>query len=329
MRNCEVCGTFNFRENNYCTHCGCKIAIENICPFCGKKNSNGARICSNCHNQITPVTIDTFDDLFTDYNLLQVINNKLSPHDFLRIFKRIFKKLDYVKITGRTPKEKVLKIANVFTTVIPKSSGVAYGEYGVMYIWYDDRVDDALQISTIIHELAHYILFDFAVNTLSEVLDVNPSPVLESFIEYVLTDREMEVMNEYCAHTVENRFIPLEFQRFNSFNACVNDLNLSYEDSVPFVEMGLSFARYIIYFLEKYIDETFRESIKLQFKRDMLEPKNDKIHYYSEETLSIPELMNMFMGIVYMYFDICSSDDIRQKLEFMKLKFEERYSFDY
>ena len=67
MKNCEVCGTLNFKKYNYCTHCGCRIVEENICPFCGQKNPDGNDICINCHNQITPIAIDSFDVLFVPF----------------------------------------------------------------------------------------------------------------------------------------------------------------------------------------------------------------------------------------------------------------------
>ena len=46
MKTCDICGTLNFNDNNYCTFCGNKIAIENICPFCNKLNSDTATHCS-------------------------------------------------------------------------------------------------------------------------------------------------------------------------------------------------------------------------------------------------------------------------------------------
>ena len=55
MKTCDICGTLNFNDNNYCTFCGNKIAIENICPFCNKLNSDTATHCSYCKEQIKPV----------------------------------------------------------------------------------------------------------------------------------------------------------------------------------------------------------------------------------------------------------------------------------
>ena len=82
MKNCDVCGTFNLNENNYCTHCGCRIVNENICPFCGVKNPDSSNVCINCHKQITPIAIDSFDVLFSDYNRSLLLNPNFSVEDY-------------------------------------------------------------------------------------------------------------------------------------------------------------------------------------------------------------------------------------------------------
>ena len=134
-------------------------------------------------------------------------------------------------------------------------------------------MDDSLQISTIIHELAHFLLFDITVNILCKILDVNPSSVIKSFVEHFLTLPEIEVINEFYAHSVENRFIPLKYQNFNSFIKCASDLNMGGDDLEFAVKLGNSFAYEVIHYLQKYIDEGLRESIRLQYKIDMIETK--------------------------------------------------------
>ena len=324
MKYCEVCGTLNLKENSYCTHCGCRIVEENICPFCGKKNSDSSKFCINCNRQITPIAIDSLDDLFSDYNFSLLINSNFSLKDYVDILNRIFKKLDYIKITGKTAKEKVLQIANVFTSVIPVSSGVAKGEYAIQYIFYDDRLDECFQISTIIHELAHFLLFDLAVNILSEIFGVKASPALKSFVEYVFIDSQIQIMNEFYAHTVENRYIPIEFQRFNSYYKCVSDLGFSEEDCQVFIELGSSYAQDIIHYLDKYIDENLRESIKLQFKIDMVEPKGNLSGNFGKELLDHDEKNKMFIGLMAFYFEnLYNNKEARKELEYIKYKFED------
>ena len=324
MKVCDVCGTFNLKENNYCTHCGCKLLNENICPFCGMKNPDSSNVCINCHKQITPIAIDSFDVLFSEYNRSLLLNANLSVEDYIDILRNIFKKLDYIEIAGKTPKEKVLQIANVFTPVIPKSSGLVYGEYGSPIIFYDDRLDESLQISTIIHELAHFLLFDLSVNILCKVLDVMPSPVIKSFIDHFLISPEIEIINEFYAHSVENRFIPLKYQDFNSFLMCLSKFGMDIEDAGDVILLGNSLARDIIFFLQKYIDDDLRESIKLQFKIDMNEPKNNVSFDYSGEILSYEEKNKIFIGLMAYYFErFYIDEEARAELEYTKFKYED------
>lgn len=324
MKNCEVCGTLNFKKNNYCTHCGCRIIGENICPYCGTKNPDSSSFCIKCNRKIDSIAIDDFDVFFNEHNRFLMLNGKITDDQYVDILKRMFKKLDYAEITGQTPKEKIIQIANVFTPVIPKSSGVAYGEYGVNVIFYDDRLDDSLQISTIIHELAHFLLFDFCVNSLCEILDVEESPVIKSFIEHFLTLPEIEIINEYCAHTVENRFIPFEFQNFKSFEKCVLDLGLNQQDIEDFVLLGNSYAKDFIHFLERYINEKLRQSIKLQFKRDFPNPKKEIVSYANNALLSIEEKNRLFISLmVYSFESLYNNEEARYELEYIKSKFED------
>ena len=68
MKYCDICGSINLKENNFCIHCGCEFVSENICPHCGEINQNNALFCIKCNNQINPLAIDSFDTLFSDYN---------------------------------------------------------------------------------------------------------------------------------------------------------------------------------------------------------------------------------------------------------------------
>lgn len=322
MKNCEVCGTFNFKENNYCTHCGCKIVEENICPFCGEKNPDSSAFCINCHKQITPVPIDTFDDLFSEYNLELLSNPQFGEEDYFDILETVFKKLDYINITGKTPKDKVLQIANVFTSIIPKSSGIMYGEYGSSVIYYDDRLEESLQISTIIHELAHYLFFDLNLNMLCEILHVKPSPVIKSFIEYFLVHSRYSVMNEFYAHTVENRFIPINYQRFDSFYEAIESYELDNDTIEVLIVLGYSFAQDIIPYLDKYIDESIRESILLQFKIDMVELKNRRYEEFDNQKLGFCDRYFIYvMGDYFNYF--YNNEEARKELENIRYGFED------
>ncbi|MBR0271877.1 MAG: zinc ribbon domain-containing protein [Methanobrevibacter sp.] len=324
MKRCDVCGTFNFKKNNYCTHCGCYLVEENICPYCGHKNSDSSNCCDKCHNEIFPLAIADFDDLFTEGNLALMLNAKISGIEYRDILEGIFKKLDYVEITGITPKEKILQIVTRFTPVIPKSSGIAHGESANVFILFDDRLEDSLQIGAIVHELAHFLLFELSVRFLSNILNVKESPALKAFVEFVLTISDIKIMNEYYAHTVENRFIPLDYQNFSSFNKCLHEIgDIDFEQLNQFIQVGNSYAYDVVENLEKYIDDNLRELILLQFRKDTPDVNRDVIHGYDKSVLDDDKKNSIFIEwfVSYFYF-LFNNKEAREEVEYIKKKFE-------
>lgn len=278
MKECDLCGTPNIKKNNYCIHCGNRIAIDNFCPFCGELNSDDSQYCSNCNKQIKPVAINSFDALFTDYNNILLYEATISDEDYMELLRNIFKKLDYFKLTGHTPKEKILSLASVFAECRTKAKGIENGFERGHVLYYDDRLDDSVQIATIIHELTHFLIFDIVVNLVCYILQVKPSSTLEGFIWYFLSE-DLGLMNEFCASTVEGRFIPFGYQSFGSFNLLIDERQPDSKEVMLAMHLGNTFASEIILFLEKYIDEGLRESIKLQYKKDSNNPSYDFFDY--------------------------------------------------
>ena len=329
MKECDVCGTFNLKENNYCTHCGCYIIEENICPFCGYKNPNSYDYCIKCGKQITPITIDSFDVLFSEYNYSLMDNADISVDEYYEILKRMFKKLNYATINGKTPKEKIIQIASVFTPVIPKSSGINHGHFKNTMIFYDDRLDNSFQIETIIHELAHYLLFELSVNMLCKVLNVKESSTLKVFVDIFLSSPNFSVINEFFAHTIENRYIPHDYLNFSSFNKLVYYSNYDIDENLDYLIIFISYAKDMIAYLDNYIDEQVRDLIKLQFRED--KPKHDRkiIHELEELELDDVEVdddikIKIFTFLMVRYFkELYNNEEAREELEYMKNKFED------
>lgn len=278
LRACDVCGTLNFKENNYCMHCGNKLILEHICPVCGETNTDDATFCINCKSQINPISIEDFDTLFNEFNQNLLANAQITSEEYGQIISNIFIRADYIEIWGETTKNKILNLASIFTPCKPKSRGF---ERGFIFlgngIFYDDRLADSVQIATIIHELGHFFLFSIIESLLCHIFKVKPSSTLQSFVWYFLTLLEFKIMNEYCAHTVEGRFIPYGYQNYGSFNALVENINFDEESLDNMITLGNSFANEIIVFLENYIDEELRSEIKLQYRKDLTQPTYDSI----------------------------------------------------
>ena len=278
MRKCDVCGTLNFKDNNYCTHCGNKLSLEHICPICGENNTDLANFCIKCGNQINPIRIEDFETLFSQFNQDLLAEAEISNEQYNQILSNIFIRADYVDIWGETTKNKILNFASIFTECKPKARGY---ERGFIFlgknIYYDDRLDDSVQIATIIHELGHFFLFEIIENLLCYVFKVETSVTLQSFVLYFLTLPEFRIMNEYCSHTVEGRFVPYGYQNYGSFYVLVENMGIDDESIDSMITLGNSFANEIIVYLEKYIDEELRDEIKLQYRKDLASPTYESI----------------------------------------------------
>ncbi|WP_458453345.1 zinc ribbon domain-containing protein [Methanobrevibacter sp.] len=318
MKPCDVCGTLNFKENNYCIHCGNKLIFERTCPVCGH-NNDLTNYCVECGSQLNPISIEDFDVLFNDFNKNLLLNFKLGVMEYNQLLSNIFKRAEYVEIWGETIKDKILNLARVYTECETKSRGY---ERGFIFlgncIYYDDRLEESVQIATIIHELAHYFLFYIVETLLCDIFKVRSSSTIQSFVWYFLTLPEFKIMNEYCAHTVEGRFIPHGYQNYGSFNSLVRDSNYDEQSINAMVVLGNSFANEIIVYLENYIDEELREEIKLQYRKDFASPNYESIFYETSECLSLSVKNKFFIELLCDVFMEVSNRETRKELESIK-----------
>lgn len=319
MKKCDVCGTLNLKENNYCTHCGNELITEHFCPYCGEANLDYSSYCMKCGKQINPITIDDFDTLFSDFNHDLLENAQISDYEYDKMLSNIFARADFYEIYGDNIKNKILNFASIFTECKTKARGY---ERGFIFfgndIHYDDRLSDSLQISTIIHELGHFFLFEIIENLLCEIFRVKSSTTLESFVWYFLTLPEFKIMNEYCAHTVEGRFIPFGYQNYGSFNMLVKHLQINKESLDGMVVFGNTFANEIISHLEKYIDEELRQEIKMQYRIDGIEPTYKSILKETDDFLPL-NIKNMtLIRVLYDIFKEASQEEVIKELEEIK-----------
>lgn len=318
MKTCDICGTLNFNDNNYCIHCGNKIARENICPYCGELNLDTENYCKHCEKQIKPVAIDDFSKLFTNFNRNLLASFDISDEDYHSILTDVFKRIEFSDIHGKNIKEKILSLANLFAHCKTKSKGYERGFNFGNTIYYDDRLDESIQIATIIHELSHFLLFRIIEELMCEILRVKSTTVLQSFVWFFLSNDELSIMNEYCAHTVEGRFIPYGYQTYASFNSLIENIEIDDLTLKKMCIMGNSFANEIILFLEKYINKNLRDLIKLQYKKDLNSPKYDSIILETDECLELNIKNKLLLNELFIKFEIVSQERFIEELDFIK-----------
>ncbi len=314
VKECDVCGTLNLKENNYCTHCGNKLILEHICPFCGETNPDFSTMCVKCNSQINPISIEDFETLFSEFNQNLLLDAQISNEQYNQILSNIFIRAEYFDIWGDTIRNKILNLAGIFTECKPKARGY---ERGFIFlgnsIYYDDRLDDSVQIATIIHELGHFFLFEIIENLLCHVFKVKSSSTLQSFVWYFLTLPEFKIMNEYCAHTVEGRFIPYGYQNYGSFNVLVESYGFDDDSLDSMMILGNSFANEIIIYLEKYIDDELRSEIKLQYRKDLTQPSYESIFKETDNCFPLDVKNSVLLKMLHdVLKEVSSSEDINE-----------------
>ncbi|MDO5815202.1 MAG: zinc ribbon domain-containing protein [Methanobrevibacter sp.] len=319
MKTCDICGTLNFKENNYCTHCGNKLIWEHICPICGESNSDFAAHCRKCKSQLNPISIDDFDTLFSQFNQNLLKNAEITDEEYNRMLSNIFIRADYIDVWGDSTRNKILNLAGIFTECKTKARGY---ERGYIFlgngIYYDDRLEDSIQIATIIHELGHYFLFDIIETLLCNVFKVKPSSTIQSFVWYFLMLPEFQIMSEYCAHTVEGRFIPYGHQNYGSFNALVENIGVDEESLENMIKLGNSFANEIIVYLEKYIDEDLRNEIKMQYRKDLTPPTYESILKETDSCFPLDIKNSLLLRMLYDVLKEVSDSEAINELKSIK-----------
>ncbi len=304
-----------------------------FCSKCGYKNTSNADFCGECGSPLIKEeyfklnSLNSFDELLTDDNLKD-IEAKMEESAYSSIISNISLRgaynlrdmldIDDIDWDGLKVLDKVKLIVESYVNVNYKTRGADLGNYFSNVINIDDRLDDSQQISTLIHELSHHLFSEIFEEVLMYRLSVKRTLPLEAFVEFSMQVNIFNVvMDEYCAHTVEGRFIPHGYQNYGSFNNLVNQFPHEEDivNSVKFyMRMGNSFADDIIGILETFIDEDIRKDIKAQFKEDYNYPPS-----YDQIVLEINDVMPDEAKIEFMSVVLGEGFNRAQKSESEKM----------
>lgn len=317
------------------------------CSKCGKINNDNDFSCSNCgatlmkreYNHIGG--FNSFEMLFTKENINTLENTRLSEDEYNMILKNIcdLGKYNYEKIINNPSKSKlnnsnvfnnIFNITSAYTDINYKSKGAELGSYAFNNINVDDRLDKSQQIATLIHELAHHLLAEIFEQILMYIFEVKKTKELESIAHFALVvNTNAKLMNEYCAHTVEGRFIPHGYQNYGSFNSLlVSNFDLKKEaEMVKFnMILGNTFADDIISIIENFVPADLRDKIKTQFKSDYSTPPN-----YSEILLEHKEVIDFkskseFISVLLLSsFNAAKNKNFRDLLDYLNSNYADSY----
>lgn len=313
-----------------CPKCNKRFdAIENFCPDClvtlkyphEVDDIKGLEINSNIEFQGSGES----SNILTKENIELICNFDFTIDDFNDIVHSIkaqgFKNLDNaikdnsIDLDSLDILDKVLLFAKSFVTVEYKSYGEDLGYFQFNRIYVDDRQRKSLQITTLIHELSHFLLKEFLVHTVCKILDVSKNKHVESVIIYILSNSSFNcLIDEYAAHSVEGRFTIFGYQDYSSFTAIQKDLDPEHVDIAKTI--GNTFAIYIKNLLEGFMDWDLREDIKTQFLKDTIEsPNYGQLKYENCNKLSDEGFIKAIWLILSEGFQNCNIEVVKRYME--------------
>ena len=291
-----------------------KLPAGKCCPKCGRQFEETENFCPDClvtlkaatdivdikDIQINPdlkyVKKNDLDNILTPENIELIDTFDFTIDDFNRVLRSIraqaFENMDnIIKANGldlddMDVLDKIILFAKSFVSVEYKSYGGQLGYFEFNRICVDDRQRRSLQITTIIHELSHFLVKEIMTRTVCEILDCTKNSHVESVVTYILAYSVFNnLIDEYAAHSVEGRFTIFGYQDYSSFTALQDDLDPEHIDIAKTI--GNTFSIHIKGMLEGFLDWDVREDIKEQFLNDTIErPDYAQLRFESSSRLS-------------------------------------------
>ena len=301
VKQCKGCGAKYPENYNYCIRCEWDEPLEVIGKPTPPKRNVKIKNIKNKPNWFYnfkeyPNNFVELDDLLSNENIAkieefdltqsqfdEIIRNIISTHK--KVFNHLIKGFD-IDFDTLNISDKMLLYSKCFVKTDYKVGGGDLGHFSLNEIYIDDRLETALQISTIIHELSHFLFSEIFEQIVSTILNTNKTDILESFVYYTLVQDDFNyLIDEYCAHTVEGRFAVLGYQDYGSYKVILN--NILKENSLDLIEVantiGNTFAVYIISIMQSFINEDLRQQIKDEFVNLSDSKKYDDLKYETED----------------------------------------------
>ncbi|WP_298500941.1 zinc ribbon domain-containing protein [uncultured Methanobrevibacter sp.] len=272
------------------------------CPSCGEKYPESEMFCMKCGVKLTDIedvniyelevshvfdvagenVYESFEEIFSENNIKAVRKFNLRVAHFKKIIDEIrmaaianvdkaIKEND-INLKELSVLEKILLFSKSFVDIEYKSQGSELGYYEFNRIYVDDRQLDALQITTLLHELTHFLIKEIVCRILCLLLDCAKTAQIESVATYILSYSQInQLIDEYAAHTVEGRFTLMGYQDYSSFLNIQNSIDAPDEEIEMIKAIGNTLADHIKKIIEAYVDRDMLEEIKRQFKSDIME----------------------------------------------------------
>ena len=293
---------------SYSECCDVYLPLTKYCPKCHRKYPDDENFCYKCAVKLKniddivkirdiktspkfdfdgKIAFKSFEDIFTQENITKINDFDFKKRDYNKIIKDIkieaFRNYDDLVSSNELVQDwlsvldQVLLFAKSFTQIKYKSYGEELGFYSFNVIEIDDRQRNSLQITTLIHELSHFLLGEILARVLCIILDCSKNEYIEALITFILSYSPFtRLIDEYSAHTVEGRFTVYGYQDYSSFLQIEKTLDgeMSRDEIEITKSIGNTFANSIKDILESYIDVDLREDIKELFLEENFDSPN-------------------------------------------------------
>lgn len=251
--------------------------------------------------------IKSFNDLLTQENLKQIENAQFNVDDYHEILKEIYNATleNLVLDENLSPLENIKRIALQHVHICYSEIEISSGYYTYNIIYLNDKLSEAQQIVTLIHELTHHLYAEIFEKWLYKLFNIEKKYLVESLVMFMLNNSiENRVANEYLSYIVEGRFTPPECQNYLSFIQLLLELNIDVLDSKGYFIFAHEMSHDIDDLLKPIINKHLREKIKEQFVKDDIDHLNQKLTFdYPEERFDEEEKVEIMQEMLYFIFD--------------------------
>lgn len=263
----------NFRTNNK-TESHTTVSQEDEIPFSIEEDE----IIQIPPKEEIFSPINKYESIFkvtSSKNIALFKRKKLNSNIYYKLLDDVME--DVLRKVGKDSEDhiynKITRFVSCFVEIKFESIDNAEGLYSCNVITLDQKGKTIKNIGILIHELAHHLLSEIFELSLMYLFDSEKTDAIEAFAWYSLNFKdEYLLLNEYCAHTVENYFIPYQYNNYESFNQVLNKFDLTDSEDLEKInyatKLGNTFAQDIIYMLNKYFDDKLKKEIKKQFVID-------------------------------------------------------------
>lgn len=275
--------------------------------------------------------IKSFNDLLTQENLKHIEIAQFNVDDYHEILKEIYNATleNLVLDENVSPLENIKRIALQHVHICYSEIEISSGYYTYNIIYLNDKLSEAQQIVTLIHELTHHLYAEIFEKWLYKLFNIEKKYLVESLVMFMLNNSiENRVANEYLSYIVEGRFTPPECQNYLSFIQLLLELNIDVLDSKGYFIFAHEMSHDIDDLLKPIINKHLREKIKEQFVKDDIDHLNQKLTFdYPEERFDEEEKVEIMQEMLYFIFDyFINGEGNIQDLENYLEKFDEKNS---